>query len=122
MIMFHAGISQVPLELYETAKIEGAGAFQTLWYVTIPMIRPVITVVTMLTVMLSFRAFDIVMVMTRGGPAKASNVLAYFMYLEAFQKYRFGYGAAIAVCILVLSSVFAVIYLSRIAGEAEYAS
>jgi len=122
MIMFHAGISQVPVELYETAKIEGSGPFQTLWYVTIPMIKPVITVVTVLTVMISFRAFDIVMVMTRGGPFKQSNVLAYFMYLEAFQKYRFGYGAAIGVCILLLSSIFAAIYLSRIAGEAEYVS
>jgi multiple sugar transport system permease protein/raffinose/stachyose/melibiose transport system permease protein len=122
MIMFHAGISQVPTELYETARIEGSGPLQTLWYVTIPMIRPVITVVTMLTVMISFRAFDIVMVMTRGGPFKQSNVLAYFMYLEAFQKYRYGYGAAIGICILLLSSIFAAIYLSRIAGEAEYVS
>ncbi len=121
MFMFYGAIMQVPTELYEAARIEGANALQTLVNVTIPVIRPVIAVVALLTIIESFRAFDIVMVMTRGGPFKQSSVLAYQMYVESFLKYRFGYGAAIATCILLLSLIFYPFYLKGVAGEAEYA-
>lgn len=115
IVLFHAGISQIDPEYYELATLEGANPLQTLRLVTIPMIRPVITVVVMLTVMASLKAFDLVLVMTKGGPAKTSNVLAYFMYMESFHKNRFGYGATISVVILLISSIFAIVYLRNIA-------
>jgi multiple sugar transport system permease protein/raffinose/stachyose/melibiose transport system permease protein len=121
MMLFHAGISQIDPELYEMATLEGANFFQTLWMVTLPMLRPVMTVVVTLTVISSLKAFDLVLLMTKGGPYKMSNVLGYFMYTEAFHKYRFGYGAAISVIILLLSSVFAAVYLRNIAKGALHA-
>jgi ABC-type sugar transport system permease subunit len=116
-LMFHAAMGQVPDELYETAKIEGAKAYQTFWYVTLPMIRPVISIVTILVAIGSLRAFDIVLVMTRGGPFKRTNVLGYFLWNEAFTKLRFGYGASIGAVILILSSIFIYIYVRQNAGS-----
>jgi ABC-type sugar transport system permease subunit len=118
MMLFHAGISQIDPELHELATLEGANPLQRLWYVTLPMIRPVFIVVTMLCVMSSLKTFDLVYMMTKGGPFKTSNVLAYFMYLEAFHKFKFGYGASISVMILLLSSIFIAIYLRNISREA----
>lgn len=117
-LMFHAAMTQVPEELYDTAKIEGAGPIQTFWYVTLPMIRSVITVVTILVAIGSLRAFDLVLVMTRGGPFKKTNVLGYFMWNESFYKMRFGYGAAIGTSILILSSLFIFFYIRSYASEA----
>jgi raffinose/stachyose/melibiose transport system permease protein len=117
-LMFHAAMTQVPEELYDTAKIEGANAVQTFRYVTLPMIRSVIAVVTILVAINSLRAFDLVLVMTRGGPFKKTNVLGYFMWNESFYKMRFGYGAAIGTSILLLSSLFIIFYIRNSAGEA----
>ena len=117
MILYYAGISEIPQELFEAAQIEGANGFQVLRFVTFPMLLPVTTVVTMLTAINSLRAFDLVMIMTRGGPFRQTSVLGYFMYTETFWNYRFGYGAAISVAILLLSAIFTAIYLRSIAGE-----
>ncbi|MBN1315560.1 MAG: sugar ABC transporter permease [Anaerolineales bacterium] len=117
MIMFHAGLGQIEPELFEMAQIEGANPLQTVWYVTLPMLKPVITVVALLVVIISFRAFDLVTIMTKGGPAKQTNVLAYLMYNEAFHKYNFGYGATISVAILALSIFFAIMYLKNVTGD-----
>ena len=122
LMLYHAGISEIPNELFEAARIEGASGWQTFWNVTLPLLRPVNIVVTMLTVINSIKAFDLVMVMTRGGPFNTTSVLGFFMYNETFWDYRFGYGASISVIILLLSSVFAAIYLRQIAGESIYVS
>lgn len=122
LMLYHAGISEIPSELFEAATIEGASGIQSFWYVTLPMLRPVTTVVTMLTVINSLKVFDLVMVMTRGGPFNQTSVLGYMMYTETFWNYRFGYGAAVSVVILLLSSVFAAIYVRNVAGESLYVS
>jgi len=120
MIMFYAGISGIPEELYEAAALEGIGAFQNLRYITLPLLGPVTTMTIMLTVINSLRAFDLVMVMTYGGPFGQTTVLGYFMYLETFGNYKFGYGASISVTILLLSVIFAIIYIKNVASEAMH--
>lgn len=122
MMLFDAGLTQIPSELYEAARIEGAGGLQTLRYVTLPMLRPIFVVVTMLAVLDALRAFDIVLVMTRGGPGTTSDVLGYFMYITSFTETRFGYGASISTIILLLSTVFAIVYLRRVGSEILNAS
>ena len=117
LTMFFAGIRQISAELYETAQIEGANVFQTTRFVTIPLLRPVFTAVMVIAVINSVKAFDLVFTMTRGGPYGRTSVLGYYMYLQAFLSYRYGYGAAISVIILIISSVFAYVYLRHIAGE-----
>ena len=117
LTMFYAGIKQISLELYETAQIEGANLLQTTRFVTLPLLRPVFTSVTIIAVLNSVKAFDLVFTMTRGGPYGRTSVLGYYMYLQSFLSYRYGYGAAISVTILLISSFFAYFYLRNIAGE-----
>lgn len=119
MIMFHAGLSQIEPELYEMAEIEGANSFQKFIHITIPLLKSVFTVVVLLVIISSLKAFDLVTVMTKGGPGKDSDVLAYFMYTEVFHNYKFGYGASIGVVILLLSIVFAVMYIKNVAGRSS---
>jgi len=117
LMLFDAGITQIPGDLYEAAAMEGATDVQTLWHITIPMLRPIFMVVTMLAVIEALRAFDLVVVMTKGGPGNASNVLGYFMYITAFDETRLGYGASVSTVILVLSAAFAIVYLRRVGSE-----
>jgi len=117
MMLFDAGLTQIPVELYEAAKIEGANGTQILRYVTIPMLRPIFIVVTILAVIEALRTFDIVLVMTRGGPGTTSDVLGYFMYITSFTETRFGYGASVSTVILLLSSLFAIVYLRRVGSD-----
>jgi ABC-type sugar transport system permease subunit len=121
LTMFYAGIRQIPIELYEFAKLEGAGPFQTLRHITTPLLRPVFTIVIVLSILNSVKAFDLVFAMTRGGPGGRTTVLGYFMYIQGFLSYHYGYAAAISVTILLISSVFAFIYLRTIAGESLHA-
>lgn len=118
LLLFDAGLTQIPEELYEAARLEGASGFQQMMLVTLPMLRPIFMVVTVLGVLEALRAFDLVLVMTRGGPGHASDTLGYFMWIQSFDERRFGYGAAISVVMLALSSVFALIYIRRAGRDA----
>jgi raffinose/stachyose/melibiose transport system permease protein len=117
MMLFDAALGQVPPELYEAARIDGAGGAQTLRYVTIPSLRPLFVVVTMLAVLDALSAFDLIIAMTNGGPGDASSVLGFFMYRSAFAEQRFGYGASVSTFILAMSAVFAVLYVRRVGSS-----
>jgi ABC-type sugar transport system permease subunit len=117
-MLFDAGLTQIPQELYESSRLEGANAFQQLRFVTLPMLRPIFMVVTVLAVLEALRAFDLVLVMTRGGPGHASDTLGYFMWVQSFAERRFGYGAAISTVMLLMSSAFAVVYVRRAGRDA----
>ena len=110
MVLFFAGIGEIPTELIEAADMEGVNFWQKIRYVTFPMLKPVTVITVALAIIQSLKAFDLVMVMTRGGPANATSVLGYMMYKESFLMNQFGYGAAVSVVILLLSVGFAAIY------------
>jgi len=97
MVIFLAGLTSVPTELTEAAQIDGASYFQSLWNVVIPLLRPATVVVIALAVINSLKSFDIVYIMTGGGPFHKTDTLAMLMYLESFKSYYMGYGSAIAV-------------------------
>jgi ABC-type sugar transport system permease subunit len=118
LMLFDAGLTQIPSELREAARLDGANGIQVLWCIVIPLMRPIFMVVTVFAVLEALRSFDLVLVMTRGGPASATQVLGYYMYDTAFNEQRFGYGAAISTVILVLSGLFAVFYVRRAARDA----
>jgi ABC-type sugar transport system permease subunit len=121
MVLYLAGLKSVNPELLEAAEVDGANGWQVFWRVLLPLLMPVTIIVFVISVIDSLRAFDLVSVMTRGGPANASSVLANFMYIEAFNNYKMGYGAAIAVILFLLSLVFIFIYLWRVMqDEMEY--
>jgi len=96
MVIFLAGLQEIPHELQEAARIDGAGAWQVLWSITVPLLRPTTFVVVMLTIINTFQVFDQVYVMTGGGPGTATLTLVQYLYFQAFETFRLGYGSAIA--------------------------
>lgn len=114
MIFYFAGLGDVPKDTLDAARIEGAGHVRIATRIALPQLKPVTAVVVMLTIFESMRAFDLVAVMTKGAPFGSTNVLGYLVYLESFWNSRLGYGAAISVLILVLSSALAAFVFSRL--------
>ncbi|NPV49056.1 MAG: ABC transporter permease subunit [Armatimonadetes bacterium] len=111
MMILLAGLQSIPADVHEAAALDGAGKWQTLWQVTLPMMRRVLLVDALLITVGSVRIFDLVKVMTDGGPGYASEVLATLMFRAAFVEDRMGYSAAIAVVMLLVTLVFTVVYL-----------
>jgi ABC-type sugar transport system permease subunit len=111
MVVFYAGLQTIPEELYEVAQIEGANWFQSFIYITIPMVREVLTVMIVITVIGSFKVFDIIYTMTHGGPLYATEVTATRMISEAFTYSRFGYAAAYSCLIFLMIAAFSFFYL-----------
>ncbi len=121
MVLYLAGLQGIDPGLVDASKVDGANAFQTFRHVIFPLLGPVTVIVVVISIIDSLRAFDLVSVMTRGGPHNASSVLANFMYIEAFNNYKMGYGAAISVILFLISAVFIFIYLYRVLqDELEY--
>lgn len=96
MIMFMGGLKNIPYHLYEAAEIDGANGWQKFCNVTWPMLSPTTFMVTILSIISSFQVFDIISVMTEGGPGRSTNVLVYRIYEEGFGNLRFGYASAMA--------------------------
>jgi len=96
VVIFLAGLQDIPPQLEESARIDGAGVWQVLWHITIPLLRPTTFVVVMLTVINTFQVFDQVYVMTGGGPGTATLTLVQYLFFQAFQTFKLGYGSAIA--------------------------
>jgi len=121
MVLYLAGLKSINPEFLEAAKIDGANDWQVFRKVLLPLLMPVTVIVLVISVIDSLRAFDLVAVMTRGGPANASSVLANYMYIQAFNNYRMGYAASIAVVLFFISLIFIFIYLWRVMqDELEY--
>ncbi|WP_071130309.1 carbohydrate ABC transporter permease [Enterococcus timonensis] len=102
MILYLAGLQSIPKELYEAASMDGASKWKQFLNVTIPSLRPTTFFVTIMLVINSFKVFDLVQVMTNGGPGRATNVLVFDIYNEAFVKFNFGYASSIALVLFVL--------------------
>jgi multiple sugar transport system permease protein len=113
MVMLLAGLQAVPRELYEAAEIDGASLWRQFWHITLPQLRGVIATIVLLDSIWTFRAFDPVFVMTGGGPAHASEVLATVIYFDGFQKLDFGYASAQAVVMFVVLFVVSAFYMRR---------
>jgi ABC-type sugar transport system permease subunit len=110
-LILHASLQNVDMSTVEAAMIDGASWFQRAWNVIIPQIAPQLTMVTTVTLIGGFAVFDIIFVMTGGGPGHASEVLATYTYKAAFQQNEAGYGSAVAMLITILSFVSAVLFV-----------
>jgi len=110
-LILHASLQNVDTSTVEAAMIDGAGWFRRAWSVVIPQIAPQLTMVTAVTLIGGFAVFDIIFVMTGGGPGNASQVLATYTYKTAFQQNEAGYGSALAMLITILSLVSAIVFV-----------
>jgi ABC-type sugar transport system permease subunit len=119
--VFLAGLQAIPEEIYEAAKIDGAGAVARFLQVTLPLLRETMIMNTIVTLINAFKTFGMILVMTQGGPYHATEVLALFMYRKAFFAFRLGYGSAVAVVMFVVIAIvtFVQMRVTR-AGTTEY--
>lgn len=99
-----AGLSAVPGETLEAARVDGAGPWRRLLHVTLPLLRPALALAFLFRVMDAFRVFDLIYVMTQGGPADATNVLSFYGYQKMFPEQRFGYGSMVSVVVFALTA------------------
>ena len=112
VILLLAGLSALPQEPYEAARMEGASAIQTFIHITLPLMRPVIMVTLLIRLIFAVRTYDLIYIMTRGGPGQATDLVSYFVYRQAFVTLNIAQAAAMAV-ILLLIVVTLTAYLHR---------
>lgn len=116
MVVFLAGLQAIPLSLYEAAELDGANSWQQFWHITLPGLRPTLIFATVTTGIFTLRSFEPVYVITGAGPLNSTNLLVYYTYQEAFGQFDFGYAAAVATVLLVVTLVLVYLQL-RTWGE-----
>ncbi len=102
IVLLLAGLASLPKEPYEAARMEGAGTFACFWHVTLPLMRPVILVTLLIRLIFAVRTYDLVYIMTRGGPGQATDLISYFIYRQAFVGLNIGQASALAVLLLAI--------------------
>jgi multiple sugar transport system permease protein len=102
VILLLAGLSALPREPYEAARMEGASALQTFIHVTLPLLRPVIMVTLLIRLIFAVRTYDLIYIMTRGGPGQATDLVSYFIYRQAFVTLNIAQAAAMSVILLLI--------------------
>jgi multiple sugar transport system permease protein len=111
-LIFYAGLSTLDLELFDAAKIDGASAWGQFWFISIPLMRPIITVAVLIRALDAIKAFDLIYTMTGGGPGSSTETISFYIYKVGFQFFRLGYGAAMSFILLIALSVL-LTYLLR---------
>ncbi|WP_070000624.1 carbohydrate ABC transporter permease [Cellulosilyticum sp. I15G10I2] len=109
MIIFLAALQNIPSEIFEAANVDGANEWCKLVNITVPMIWDSIMAAVVLCIAGSMRTFDLVFVMTKGGPAHATELMATYMYNKTFEVYKYGYGSAVSLVIFIISFSFIII-------------
>lgn len=102
MVLYLAGLQGIPGELYEAASVDGASGWEKFKYVTLPMLTPTTFFVSIMLTISCFKVFDMISVMTDGGPGRSTNVLVYHIYNQAFTQYQFGYSSAISMVLFII--------------------
>jgi len=110
IILFLAGLQGIPIELREAAVLDGANGWQVTRSITVPLLGPTIRIWAFLAIVGSLQLFDLVWIMTLGGPANASTTMVTYLIDRGFQRYEFGYGSAVAVILFIICFTFALLY------------
>lgn len=111
MIIFLAGLHDIPRDFYEAARIDGAGGWQSFLHITWPLLKPTRFFVVVVTILGSFQVFDLVYIMTQGGPDYATNTTVFYIYNQAFQFQKFGYASAMATALFAILLVLTLIQI-----------
>jgi multiple sugar transport system permease protein len=117
MIMQYAGMKTVPLELYEAATMDGAGPLQKFRYITLPSLRGILLINLVLITIATLNTFDMVLPLTGGGPGRATEVIALYIYHLVFSEFQFGRGAAVAVVLMAIGFVLSACYARMLQRE-----
>lgn len=121
-LLFYAGMLQIPQDTFEAAAIDGAGEFRTFFRITLPLLRPILALVLVVSLIGSFQIFDTVAVTTKGGPVNATRVIYYYIYQQAFTYFHMGYAATMAIVLVVILGVLTFVQLRLLrASESQLA-
>lgn len=116
-LILHAGLSSLPSEPFEAAALDGASRWQMLRFITLPMITPVLTVALLFRVLDAFKLFDVIYILTRGGPGNATNLLAYNIWRKGFFENLLGYAATLSVIMIVIATILALVLIRVMARQ-----
>jgi multiple sugar transport system permease protein len=111
LTLLYSGLQDIPDELYEAGALDGATGWKAFWNITWPNLRAVVSVVLMLGVIYTLKVLDIILGLTQGGPANATQTIALMSYQRSFVEFKFGQGAALSNILILISLVFAIVYL-----------
>ena len=117
MVLYSAGLSTIPKDYYDAAKVDGASSIRIFFSITLPMLKPITTVIVTMTILWELKIFDIVYVATMGGPGGTSNVLALQMYLYAFRQYNFTRAVVVATILMLITMIVAIPMIRSSKGE-----
>jgi multiple sugar transport system permease protein len=117
MILQYAGLQSIPDELYEAAEVDGASKLQSFWHITIPQLRPILTINIILITISTLNTFDMILPLTGGGPGQATEVLSLHTYNVIFREYSLAGGAVLAVIMLLISLVLTLAYKRLLRSE-----
>jgi multiple sugar transport system permease protein len=116
-LLILAGLQTIPNELYEAAKIDGANGWQRFTNITLPLIKPALLIALLFRTMDALRVFDLVFVMTQGGPADSTNVLQFYGYKKIFAEGLMGYGSTISVLVFLIMLIISIFYIKAIGSK-----
>jgi multiple sugar transport system permease protein len=116
MVVYLAGLQAIPAELYESAKLDGAGVLRRIFYITIPMLRPTTLFLLVIGIISSLQVFTQIFVMTSGGPVNKTTTMVYYMYLWAFKYYDMGYASTLAFALFAMLLIFTALQLRLFRG------
>ncbi len=110
MLLLSAGLASLPKEPYEAAEVDGAGPLQQFWYITLPLLRPVSVIAIVIQLINEFRTYDLIYVLTKGGPGVSTELLSFFAYKRAFQGLQVNEGSAAAFILLLIILTITVVF------------
>jgi len=116
-LLILAGLQVIPDDLYDAARVDGAGRWQRFWHITLPLLKPALLLALLFRTMDAFRVFDLVFVMTQGGPGDATQVLQFYGYQTLFTEGRLGYGSAVSVAVFLMILSLSLVYLRAIGSN-----
>ncbi|PWJ50716.1 carbohydrate ABC transporter permease [Faecalicatena contorta] len=119
MLLMTSGLSNISADVYESASIDGANVFQKFFFITLPLVKPAMLAVLMLGFIYTFKAFDLMFIMTKGGPMNATDTMGTYAYQLSFQKFEFSKGAAAAIILFLCLFIVGVFYLRLISKEED---
>ena len=112
-LIFFSGLATLDQELFDAADIDGASGWDKFWYITVPLMRPIIIVALLIRGLDALKAFDIIYTLTGGAPGTSTETISFYIYKTGFQFFRLGYGAAASFVLLIVLAIF-LTYLLRV--------
>lgn len=120
MVLYLAGLQGIPEHYYEAAEIDGASQWSKFWHITLPLLSPTTFFILVMSLIASFQVFDIVYVLTQGGPLGKTKVLVFYLYEHAFKFFDMGYASAIAYCLFAIIFIFTLIQFKFMRSRVHY--